>query len=166
MKIGGIEIKGPNEVLLVLPREGGDLVLRARAVLDMDEFETLCPEPKPPGKQTKSGMEYLTNDPGYKQQMENHNSRQLAYLVIKSLEPSEIEWDEVDIEKPQTWDRWQDDFKQAGLSNIEANRIMQIVMEANSLDESKLDAARQIFLHGQRQDQEDSSGPRTEQASS
>lgn len=166
MKIGGIEVKGPNEVLLVLPREENDIVIKARAVLDMAEFEELCPEPKPPGRQTKGGFEHDVDDPGYKQQMENHNERQLGYLVVKSLEPSEIEWDLVDINKPNTYTKWQEDFQAAGLSTIEVNRIMQVVMEANALDESKLEAARQVFLRGQRQAQNTSSGPRTEQASS
>lgn len=152
MKIGGIEIKGPNEVLLVLPRTDGDIVIKARAVLDMAEFEELCPEPKPPGKQTKSGFEPDLKDAGYKQQMANHQTRQLGFLVVKSLEPSEIEWDLVDVANPTTWDKWQEDFQNAGLSTIEANRIMQVVMEANSLDESKLESARQVFLRGQRQE--------------
>lgn len=166
MKIGGIEVKGPNEVLLVLPREEYEIVIRARAVLDMSEFEELCPEPKPPGKQTKGGYEYDTDDPGYKQQMENHNERQLGFLVVKSLEPSEIEWDLVDISKPNTYTKWQEDFQGAGLSTIEVNRIMQVVMEANALDESKLEAARQVFLRGQRQGLDASSGLLTERASS
>lgn len=164
MRIGGIEIKGPNEVLLVLPRDDGDIVIKARAVLDMELFEKACPEPKPPSKQTKQGLEYDIDDDGYKQQLENHGKRRLSYMIVKSLEPSEIEWDEVDIEKPKTWDKWAEEFKAAGLSNIEANRIMQAVMEANALDESKLEAAREVFLRGQRQAQEESSGPSTEQA--
>lgn len=151
MKIGGIEVKGPNEVLLVLPREENDIVIKARAVLDMTEFEEHCPEPKPPSRQTKGGFEHIIDDPGYKQQMENHSERQLGYLVVKSLEPSEIEWDLVDINKPSTYTKWQEDFQAAGLSTIEVNRVMQVVMEANALDESKLEAARQVFLRGQRQ---------------
>ena len=166
MKIGGIEVKGPNEVLLVLPRGDDQIVIRARAVLDMAEFEELCPEPKPPGRQTKDGYVQDVDDPGYKQQMENHNERQLGYLVVKSLEPSEIEWDLVDINKPGSYTKWQEDFQAAGLSTIEVNRIMQACMEANALDESKLEAARQVFLRGQRQVPSESSGPHTEQPSS
>jgi len=164
MKIGGVEVKGPNEVLLVLPRGEEDIVIRARAVMDMDAFEELCPEPKPPVLRTKAGVEPNVDDPGFKQQMANYNEKRLAYIVVKSLEPSEIEWDLVDPESPQTLDKWQEDFQAAGLSTVEINRILQTVMEANALDESKIEAARQVFLRGQRQLAEKSSGPNTEPA--
>ena len=49
MKIGGVEIKGPHEELLILPRPDENIIIRAKAVMDMDVFDKLCPEPKPPG---------------------------------------------------------------------------------------------------------------------
>lgn len=165
MKIGGIDVNGPNEVLLVLPREGGDIVIKARAVLDMDTFEEICPEPKPPALRTKDGVEPDINDAGYKQQMSNYNDKRLAFIIVKSLEPSEIEWDTVDPKVPNTLENWQKDFTKCGLATVEINRIIQAVMEANALDENKLEAARQVFLRGQRQVVEKSSGPVTEPVS-
>jgi len=165
MRIGGVEVNGPNEVLLVLPREEGDIIIKARAVLDMDVFEEICPEPKPPALRTKDGVEPNIKDPGFKQQMANYNEKRLAFIVVKSLEPSEIEWDTVDPDNPESLENWQEDFRNAGLATVEINRIIQIVMEANALDESKLEAARQVFLRGQRQAAEKSSGQATEPAS-
>lgn len=162
MKIGGVEISGPHEELLVLPRGENNIVIRARAVLDMDEFDTICPEPKPPGKLTKEGWIPDTGDENYKSILANHNAKRMAWLVVKSLIPSEIEWNHVDINNPKTWIRYTDDFKEGGLSTVEVGRIVQTVMRANSLDEAKLDEARKVFLQGQQAAREQYSGQATE----
>jgi hypothetical protein len=163
MKIGGIEVKGPNEELLVLPRGDQQIVIRARAVLDMETFEKLCPEPKPPGKRTKDGFVPNPDDPGYKSVLEAYQNKRLAYLVIKTLEPSEIEWTTVNIDNPSTWTNYMKDLHDGGLSNIEINRVIVCVMQANALDEKKLEEARKLFLRGQVKESEESSGQSTEQ---
>lgn len=163
MKIGGKEIKGPNIEILVLPRGEDEIVLKAQAVLDFDEFEKLCPEPKAPGRRTKNGWEPNTNDETYRSVMETHNAQRIAYLVLRALEPSNIEWETVDISNPSTWTNYVQDFRKAGFSSIEVNRIVQCVMRANALDEAKLEEARKVFLIGQAQERAQSSGPATEQ---
>jgi len=163
MKIAGVEIKGPHEELIVLPRGEQQIPIRARAVLDMDTFEKLCPEPKPPGKRTKSGWIPNIDDPGYKTILSNYQAQRLAYMIIKSLEPSQIEWDTVVMDNPSTWINYLEDLKNGGLSNIEINRIISCVMQANSLDEQKLEEARKIFLLGQAQELDASSGQNLEQ---
>ncbi len=165
MKIGGKEVKGPNLEVLVLPRGEDEIVLKAQAVLDFDEFEKLCPEPKAPGRRTKNGWEPNTNDVTYRSLMETHNIQRIAYLVLRSLEPSNIEWETVDMNNPGTWANYVQDFRNAGFSGIEVNRIVQCVMRANALDEAKLEEARKVFLSGQALDQEQSSGPAAEQPS-
>jgi hypothetical protein len=150
MKIGGKVVEGIHEEILVLPRGEDQLVIRARAVLDLDEFDKICPEPKPPGKLTKDGWVPNKEDATYRQIMSGHVDRRIAYLVIRSLEPSNIEWDSVNIADPRTWLNYVTDFRAAGLATVEINRIVQCVMAANSLDESKLEEARQVFLLGQR----------------
>lgn len=149
MKIGGKEVSGPSEEVLVLPRIDGDIVLKARAVLDMDEFNNMCPMPKAPGMLTKDGFSPNTNAPAYKQQVADHANKRFAFIVLKSLEPSEIEWDTVDADKPSTWTNWEKDLAAAGFNGVEVQRITVLVMQANSLDEGKLKAARDSFLLGQ-----------------
>jgi hypothetical protein len=159
MKIGGVEIKGPAEEVLVLPRlEGENIVIRARAVLDMDEFEAQQPAPAPPGIRTKDGWKQNPEDKTYKQQMDQHGEARFAYMVLKSLEPSEIEWEQVDIDDPSTWLKWQDELKGAGISSTEINRIIVCVMQANALDEAKLKEAREVFLRGPVQELSESYG--------
>ena len=149
MKIAGIDPKTlSNEVLLVLPRAEQNIVFRAHGLKDMDEFQAKCPLPKPPGKLTKDGWVAEENDPTYQQVLTEWGKRRLGYIVTRSLESSEIEWDTVKREDPRTWPNWEQDLKGGGLTQIEANRVLALVMEANALDESKLQKAREVFLAG------------------
>lgn len=162
MKIGGVELNGPNEEVLVLPRLSGNIVIRARAVSDLSEFEKLVPEPTPPGKLTKDGWVPQVDDETYQKKVEHYSTQKFAYIVLKSLEPSEIEWEGVDLANPQTWKNWTTELMAAGISAIEVNRITACVMQANALDERKLKEAREVFLRGLAEAQSASSGHPTE----
>jgi len=166
MKIAGID---PNslsrETILVLPRGESQIVFRAKGLKDMAEFNAVCPIPKAPGKLTKDGFVPNTNDPTYQQVMQQWSSKRLGYMVVKTLEPTEIEWDTVDPANPKTWGNWEADLKNGGLSQFECNRVTALVLEANSLDDEKLDKARAIFLAGQQQEAASYSGQASEPAS-
>lgn len=150
MRIGGQEINGPNEVTLVLPRETGDIVIKARAVMNLAEFEAKCPLPQAPGIRDKNGHRPNTDDPTYKQMMNDYNLKKFHYIFLVSLIPSDIEWDSVNMDDPSTWGNWMDDFEKCGISGVEANRVVTLVKQANSLDEDKLKEARENFLLGTR----------------
>jgi hypothetical protein len=165
MKIGGRPVKGLHECLLVL-RDGEDAIaIRARAIPSFDEFNAMCPEPKPPQVFGKNGYEPDLKDANYRQVKAIYDERMMSYIHIKSLEASEIEWDKVDINNPGTWAGWRQDMLDGGLSPMEVNRISGIVLEANSLDDAKIAAAREVFLKGQRQPGSESSSPSAAQAS-
>jgi hypothetical protein len=160
MKIGGIDPKTiPNDVILVLPRGETEIVFRARGVSDYDEFNKLCPEPEPPKVHTaKDGWQPNFQEPGYREMMIVHGRKRLAWLVINSLEPSELEWETVIADNPSTWLGWEKELRESGFSQVECNRISTLVMEANCLDEDKLDKARENFLRGQRLEASEYSG--------
>jgi hypothetical protein len=165
MKIAGIDPKTLcNEVVLVLPRGEQNIAFRARGLKDMDEFDSICPQPKPPGKLTKDGWVSQLNDPTYQQVLAEYAKKRLGYIVTRSLEASEIEWDTVQRGDPRTWPNWESDLKNGGLSQIESNRVLALVMEANSLDEAKLQKAREVFLAGQAPMPEEFSSPLSEPA--
>jgi hypothetical protein len=166
MRIGGVEAKGLNECFLVLPRAGGDLVFKARAVPDYDEFEKLCPEPVAPVILTKDGKKADDGDVDYVASMLRREILRTSYFFVKSLEPSNIDWDTVVMDCPNTWANAKDDLRNAGLSIVEMNRLWGIVNEANCLSEEKLEAARNRFLLGQAQARLASSSPTTEPGSS
>ena len=148
MKIGGITVTPPSEKFLVLEREGGDIIFRALAVPDFDEFEAQCPEPTAPKRMVKGSWEIDTDNKPYREAVAQYTERKLAYLAIRTLEPSEIEWETVDINKPSTWRNWREDLHKAGVTNVELNHLMNLVWEANALDEEKLKAARESFALG------------------
>lgn len=168
LRIGSVVVDKPSESLLVLPRDNGDdIIITARAVLSMEEFDLYCPAPKPKKAFVKGkGNIDLVEDPAYKQELATYGEKRFAFMALKSLEPSDIEWQTVQVDKPSTWLNWTEELKEAGLSDSEVNRIIVCVMQANSLDERKLTEAREAFLRGlEEAEAEKSSGPQTEPSS-
>lgn len=151
MKIGGVTVEGVNECILVLPRPGDDIVIKARAIDNWKEFTDLCPEPKPNAILTREGTKDDLNAKEYLDQLEVYAARKMGYLVVKSLEPSNIEWPTVEMDKPSTWINYESDFLAGSLTQIEINKIADLVMEANQLDDDKLKEARDSFVLGQQQ---------------
>jgi hypothetical protein len=151
MKIGGIDPTTlPDEEFLVLPRGEKQVVFRARGVPNYDEFDALCPEPTAP-MINRAGQGWVPNkeEPGYKDMMKTYAEKKMSWLVIKSLEPSDIEWDKVSLDDPSTWLEWDQEFIKNGFTMVECNRIQHLAFEANCLDEGKLEKALAAFLLGQ-----------------
>lgn len=149
MKINGVDPTTiASEDVLVLPRGSQSIVFRAKGLPDMEAFLTLCPEPVAPAKMTSEGWKPDVKNPDYVSSLTEFNRRRLSYMVVNSLAPSNIEWDTVDIATPGTWANWEPDLKKAGLTQIECNLVLQLVLEVNQLDEPKLKKAREAFLLG------------------
>lgn len=164
MKVGGVEISGPAEEVLVLPRPTQeDIVFRAVACMDLDDFEKICPQPKPKARLEKGGWKEHVDDPDYQEALRKQAQIRFAYMVLKSLEPSNIEWETVKMDQPSTWLGWDKELKEAGLSQTEVNRVINCVSAANSLDEAKLEAARESFLLGLAAASDTSTGQSTDQ---
>lgn len=168
MKIGGIEIIGdlakPNEDILVLPRPNDNqIVLTARAILEYETLANLCPAPKPRQIFTKSkGWHPDEKHKDYLEALNIYANRKLAYIVLKSLEPSNIEWSTVDMAVPGTWTNWEDELMENGFSVKECNLITGLALTVNQLDESKLEEARELFLQGQEREVNESDSPNSE----
>ena len=151
MKLNGKEISGANKVTLVLPREtGDDIVLTAEAIMDMSAIDKYLAQPQPKKMMGKGGeITFNHSDPQYKTQLISYEAKRVAWLVLESLRNNDIEWETVDMENPSTWSNYNEELTEAGFSAIEVGRICGAVMQANSLDEAKLEAARAVFLRGQ-----------------
>jgi hypothetical protein len=166
MKINGRVIDTPCTEVLVLPRLDGDIVIKAKAVLDTNEFDALCPPPQAPVVMRAGGkFESDTSDSWYKQETVKRNTLRYHYICLCSLADSNIEWDTVDMNDPQTWGNWNEDLRKAGFSAVEVDRVINCILQANSLDEQKLKDAREAFLRGQGSKQVEPSGQDTEQPS-
>ena len=160
MKIGGVEVQGPAEDILVLPRSNGDIVFKARAATRMDEFSRFVPMPLAKKAWSKEkGNHFVTDDPEYKSQMTRYNELQFAFMALQSLEPSDIEWSRVKLDQVNTWTEWSIELQDAGFTDIEIRRIVGLIMSVNSLDDRKLQQAREDFLRGQAEAAGDPSGP-------
>jgi hypothetical protein len=163
MRIGGIDPNTlPKEEFLVLPRGEEMIVFRATGVPNYDEFNALCPSPKVPMKLVKGSREPNLDDKDYKSLIAIYNTNRIGWLVVKSLEPSNIEWDTVKPDKPSSWKNWETDMQKNGFNQVECNRVTQLVFQANCLDEDKLNQARENFLRGQQPEPSESSGQSTE----
>jgi len=163
LRIGNQVIDSPAEEILVLRGHPNELVITARAVLSMEDFDRYCPVPVAhmafvAGK----GNIRMTEDPRFKADMETYGEKRFAFMAIKSLEPSDIEWARVKLDEPNTWVEWTEELKDAGLSETEIQRIIVCVMQANSLDENKLKEAKAAFLQAREQELEKLSTPSTE----
>ncbi len=168
MKIGGIPIDGelaePNEEVLVLPRRKTQIIITARAIPDMTDFEDRVPAPKPK-KNFHKGKGWISDldDPDYIKAVEKYGSLRVAYFVVHSLQ--DVEWAKVDPKKPATWENWEKDLKGVGFTQHECNLVLQLCFQVNQLDETKLEQARALFVLGQEQEIERSSSQNSEQNS-
>ncbi len=149
MKIQGKKIEGVNEVVIVIPRSSNaDIILKARAVLDMDDFDKMCPLPDAPRKMLAGGREVPNlKDPAYLKQLDKHSIKRLNYIVLTSLEATEgLEWENVDLSDSTTWDNFREELREAGFSTVEIMRIVGECINVNALDEDKIQEARARFL--------------------
>jgi hypothetical protein len=153
MKVGGVIAEfSPKSGPLVFPRgldeEGKPvfLVFYAQAVRSMEEFDAVLPKPRAGGQYTRNGWEETDTDaPAYKVALAQWRAKRWAYIFIKTIEPSNMEWDTVDINKPDTWLGYESELR-AVLGHFELNQLTQMVNAANALDEEALDEARANFF--------------------
>jgi hypothetical protein len=149
MKIKGKKIEGPNVEIIPIPRgEKDDIILMARAILDMTPFEKMCPSPKPPMRKIQGGIDVPDlKDKNYQKQVEKYAEKRMAWMVITSLEATEgLEWEKVNASDSSTWLLMRSELKESGFSFIEIERIIAGVVSANALSEAKIEAARDRFL--------------------
>lgn len=132
---------------LVFPRGEGELVFIALAVENFDEFNKLCPEPDPKqfGRLGPQGWEVDDDSPQYRDLMKQHGRQKWAYMFIKTLEPSNIEWETVNVNQPQTWKNFEKELRSV-LGHVEYGTLVNLVEEANMMGSDHIEVARKRFL--------------------
>lgn len=155
MKIGGVPINGPKRGLLVLPRDPDPLIFNFISVSDDSDFDKIYPPIKPRKEKNirLNRIIELIDEPQYIEKVKEREIAQRAYIFLKSISPSNIEWETVDLNKPETFNNWQSDFRSAGLSNSEINAIFNKYVEVNVLTDDQLQEARDRFLALQAENQ-------------
>lgn len=151
MKIGGKTPSAPKPELIVIPREDGDIVLQAAAVLDDTEFDTVCPAPLPPIVTKRGGTQFKdTEDRKYLEKLSGHSRKRFAWLILKSLQATpDLVWETIDMKNPDTWLNYEKELQNSGFVQAEINRIIQGVMDANAMNDEKVKQAKDRFLLSQ-----------------
>jgi TusA-related sulfurtransferase len=148
MKVNGRMVDGPKEVILPIPRSDGDLIFKFKAILNLDEFEKMCPTPTPPKVKKPGGEIFINiNDPAFKKAIDEWSTRQMNWRFLTSIAATEgLEWATVKMDDPGTWGNWENDLKEAGFSVTERNVIFQHFMKADTLTNEVIEEARKRFL--------------------
>ena len=136
---------------IVIPQSeapNGRLVFQAEAVLDMQPFHEMVPLPKPKMRLLAGGKtEVDPDDKFYAAATKQYGERRFDYIIINSLKNTEgLEWDKVKYTDPSTWGLYEEEFKAAGLNPTEIQIIIHGILVANSLNDAKLQEARDSFL--------------------
>ncbi len=147
MKINGKILDGPSHEILVLEHNGEEIVFKAQAVLSYEEFEKIYPHPQPPSilKRGAGKAEKDFNDKKYQKELDEYASAKSYWMILKSLEPSKIEWQKVKMDDPSTY-KYFDDELSAVFTEATKMEIMNIITTANGLNDDKLKEARERFL--------------------
>lgn len=153
MKLNGKTISGPTPEVMVIPKGGEEIVIKAQAVLDYDEFEKLSPAPNPPEIIHKGGEKtYAVNDKKYTEDLMSWAEKKNAWMTITSLKATEgLEWETVKMDDPETWGNYMSELKAVFTEN-EINMIYDLVLTACGLNQRKIEEATKRFLAGQAQE--------------
>jgi hypothetical protein len=151
MKIKGKMPDRPTPEICVIPRPSGeDIVFRAR-LIDYNRFKELVKTPQPPLVTKAGGVKTEDyTDATFVNAVSRFNTLRAAYMVIESLKETDgLEWETVKDDDPDTWPNYEQELLDAGLTQNEINHIMGAVMNANSMNESRFEEARERFLRTQ-----------------
>ena len=151
MKIKGQKVCAPSIETIVIPRKTGDLIFKAQAVLDYSAFEALCPIPRAPETLKPGGIRTKNLEaPDFLKALDDWAEKRTAWMILKSLEATpDLEWETIQMDKPETWKNFDTEFKNSGLSALEINKVLELVTTVCGLDQKKIEEATERFLAGQ-----------------
>lgn len=152
MKIRGKTIQPPRVKTIAIPREDDegnpdDVIFQCHAVLDFDEFDALCPRPKPPLVTPVGKTPYADDaNPAYLKKVEDYSEKRSNWMILKSLEATEgLEWDSVDMKDPETWANYKKELETL-FTPREVDEIVMGVFDANIPNEQRQKEALERFF--------------------
>ena len=149
MKVNGVSADKSTAKFGPLTFKRGDtfLAFYAQPVWNMDEFNALCPRPVNTHVRYEKGGKVKDPDaPAYLEELGKFSVKRWGYVILKTLEPSNIEWENVSLADPGTWGEVEAELR-ANLGIYEFAKVMELVDEANAIDEAKLEENSQSFFH-------------------
>jgi len=147
MKINGVQLDKPENCVIVIPRQSGDIVIEAQAVLDYSDFDKLATSPQAEVRTLPGGAtQTMIEEPKYKEAIDIWAHQKLDWMVLKSLEATTVlEWDTVTAGDPATWNNYHAELATA-FSPYEVQMIIDLIYGACGLDQTKIDEATKSFL--------------------
>ena len=148
MKFKGKSFSGPRVHFVVIPRDGEDLVFKAQAVLDYSPFEKMFPRPEPPMiRRPRQAPVPDLEDKEYVDSLDEWSSKRIHWMILQSLKATEdLEWETVDYSNPETWGNYEKELTDAGFSPVEVASLINAVLDACGLNQTKIDDATTRFL--------------------
>lgn len=133
MKLAGVEVSAKYTKEITFYRETTDYVFKLEAVGNYKDFEENCPQPIPPVKQKKGGIEYQdVDDEDFVELLQEWSEWRIHWMAVKTIK--DVEWDSVTSD-PATYVNWQEDLIKAGFSQIEVSKLQREIMIVNGLIE-------------------------------
>jgi len=151
LKVNGVEnVKDITYGPLCFKRGDDFLAFIAAPIWSMEEFDKILPYPDnqnvyfdASGKKVK---DYECS--AWKATETEYWRKRWGYVILKTLEPSNMEIDGVSLSDPKTWGKVESILK-SELTEYEFQRLATLVEEANALDQRKLDANAATFMERQ-----------------
>jgi hypothetical protein len=163
MKINGLSIAPPKPQYIVFPHGESEIVFLIQGVFSFDEFDKLAPEPQPPSIMYPGGKtDKDFNDKKYIEALETRDKQRITWMYLKALEPSDLEYEKVKIEDPDTYKHFEEEFDIAGIAPGYVRFIKEAIINLSGFNHEMVTEATQRFLAGLEQQTKPSS-PSTEQ---
>lgn len=153
MKIKGNKIIACNIYTVVIPKADQSYVFKIGPA-NMNDFDNLCPRPKPPNKIVAGSDDPIkdVNNPKFKEDLDDYAKRRMSFMFMSSISHTEdLEFDTVDMSDPNTWDNYSEELKEAGFTEGEIIHLLHKVVTANGLNNEIIDKATDDFLASMRQ---------------
>jgi hypothetical protein len=151
MRRNGEKLNAPKPIEVPILRSGEEpLIFKCGTVLDYEEFFKVNPRPTPPTvrKPGKKPVPDFTDEAYDKASTEWAESKTM-WMFLKSLAATEwLEWDTVDMNDPSTWKNYEKEMNEAGMTEIDIARVQGGILEANGLNQLKIDEAFDALLAG------------------
>jgi len=153
MRLKGRKFTEPFTDIIVFPRQDGDAIFKAKAIMSFAECDKHLIVPKPPSMVKPDGtILQNTKDRIYQEAYAIWADRRMAWIVIESLKATEgLEWETVVETDCATWSNWAEELKNSFFTNNEILQIQRLVYNVNSLNDSTLEDAKNSFLARQRE---------------
>lgn len=154
--MNGVQVTAMKPVTVVINRGENEepLVAICKPVTSYEAFEKLCVLPTPPEVIKKGGVrERDINNPEYRKKVAEYSEKRVFFLFLESVKGS-IEWETVKYDDPETWKNCETEMKESGLTAKEIEMVFNGMLEANALNEERMELARSAFLAGQGAKQE------------